>query len=623
MAASLAEKLAALPAAPGVYLMKDARGKLLYVGKSVALRHRVSSYFDNPHLPPRIAEMVKKVADIDYIVTRTEKEALILEGNLIQMHRPPYNVRLRDDKSFPCLKLTLNERFPALWTVRQAQAADDGATYFGPFANAKAMWETVRLIKRLFGIRTGSIVADRVRTGCPWRDTRQPLDRACLEYHIQCCAGPCINAVDEERYRQIAQDVKLFLDGRSEEVLRRLRAEMEKAAEELRFERAAQLRDQIAAVQSVTEKQHVVSLSHEDQDVIAVAIEAARACVQVLVVRQGKLIGERHFLIQDIVGRNESEILSAFVRQHYDGPVPVPPEVLLAENIEDLQAVTEWLADKRGKSVAVLAPQRGRKRALIEMARQNAMANLKQWLAYKQTEREIAQSVLEDLQQRLHLPTLPRRMECFDISTLQGSFSGGSMVVFENGRPSKKQYRLFNIKWTSQQEPNDFEMMREVLRRRFQRYVAGDEKFSLLPDLLLVDGGKGQLGCALEVLQEFHLNHIPAAGLAKEHELVFLPHQRDPLVIPRNAPALHLLQRIRDEAHRFALTQHRKRRGKATVHSLLDDVPGIGETRKRNLLKHFGSLKRMKAASVDELAAVPEMTRAVAERLQEFLNRQG
>jgi excinuclease ABC subunit C len=621
MKETLSEKLASLPIAPGVYLMKDAKGKLLYVGKSVSLRHRVNSYFDSSHLPPRVAEMVKRVADFDYIVTRTEKEALILEGNLIQMHRPPYNVRLRDDKSFPCLKLTLNEEFPALWMVRQAQAEEDGATYFGPFASSKAMWETVRLVKRLFGIRTGTMVSDKVRTGCPWRDTRKPLDRACLEYHIKCCAGPCINAVDEEHYRQIAQDVKLFLEGRSDEVLKRLRAEMEKAAEELRFEKAAALRDQIAAVQNVTEKQHVVSMSGEDQDVIAVAIEAARACVQVLVVRQGKLIGERHFIIQDIVGLSASEILSAFLRQHYDGPVQVPPEVLLSEDIEDRQAVTEWLSDKRAKSVAVFAPQRGHKRGLIEMARQNATVNLKEWLAYQQTEREITQSILEDLQQRLNLPALPRRIECFDISTFHGSFSGGSMVVFENGKPSKKQYRLFNIKWTSEEEPNDFEMMREVLRRRFQRYAAGDEKFSTLPDLLLVDGGKGQLGCALEVLNEFNLPHLPSAGLAKEHELVFLPHQREPLAIPRNAPALHLLQRLRDEAHRFAITQHRKRRGKATVRSLLDDVPGIGETRKRNLLKQFGSIKRMKSASVEELAAVPEMTRAVAERLQEFLRK--
>jgi excinuclease ABC subunit C len=484
----------------------------------------------------------------------------------------------------------------------------------------------------LFGIRTGAVISDKVRTGCPWRDTSQPLDRACLEYHIKCCAGPCINAVDEEHYRQIAQDVKLFLEGRSDEVLKRLRAEMEKAAEELRFEKAAALRDQIAAVQNVTEKQHVVSMSGEDQDVIAVAIEAARACVQVLVVRQGKLIGERHFIIQDIVGLNASEILSTFMRQHYDGPVQVPQEILLSENIEDRQVVTEWLTDKRtlsssplargnARGCIVFAPQRGHKRGLIEMARQNATVNLKEWLAYKQTEREIAQSILEDLQQRLNLPELPRRLECFDISTFQGSFSGGSMVVFENGKPSKKHYRIFNIRWTSQEEPNDFEMMREVLRRRFQRYAAGDEKFSTLPDLLIVDGGKGQLGCALEVLNEFNLNHIPSAGLAKEHELVFLPHQRDPLAIPRNAPALHLLQRIRDEAHRFAITHHRKRRGKATVRSLLDDVPGIGEARKRNLLKQFGSIKRMKSASVEELAAVPEMTCAVAERLQEYLNR--
>jgi excinuclease ABC subunit C len=620
MTDTLSEKLAALPSAPGVYLMKDKKGKILYVGKAVSLRHRVSSYFqESAHHADRIARMVRRIADFDYIVTRTEKEALILECNLIQMYHPPYNVRLRDNKQFPCIKLTLNEPFPALWTVRQPQ--NDGATYFGPYASSKAMWETVHLLKRLFGIRTGSMASGKVRTGCPWRDTSQPLDRPCFEFYIKRCAGPCINAVDEERYRRIAQDVKLFLEGKSDDVLQRLHAEMEKAAEDLRFEKAAQLRDQMAAVQNVTEKQHVVSMSDDHQDVMAIAVEAAHACVQTLIVRGGKLIGEKHFILNDIVGLNDADILSAFVRQYYDGPSQAPQEVLLAADIEDASVVAEWLTDKRGKSVALFCPQRGHKRRLIEMAQQNATHKLKEWLAYQQTERQIAQTVLEDLQTRLNLPTLPRRMECFDISTFQGSFSGGSMVVFENGKSDKKQYRMFNIKWTSQDEPNDFEMMREVLRRRFQRYAAGDEKFAALPDFLIVDGGKGQLGCALEILNEFNLNHIPSAGLAKEHELIFLPGHGEPLALPRNAPALHLLQRIRDEAHRFAITHHRKRRGKATVRSVLDDVSGVGETRKRNLLKQFGSIKRMKSASVEELAAVPDMTRAVAERLQEYLNR--
>ncbi len=619
---SLEERLAALPDAPGVYIHKDAQGKVLYIGKARSLKSRVKSYFakDGGH-SPLTRKLAKLSVDVETIVTRTEKDALILENNLVKMHKPPLNIRLKDDKRYPYLKITLNDEFPALLEVRTPK--NDKAVYFGPYAGAGKMRQTVALAKRVFKVRTGALIGDKRWGGCPWRDTKNLLDKPCLEYHIDRCTAPCVAFVEPEEYRAQARELKNFLEGRGGEVLKELGEAMEKAAENLEFEKAAKLRDQIEAVKAVLEKQLVVSNPNDEYDAIGLQIEAGIASVAVLIVRNGKLIGDMHFFLQNIEGASDAEVISVFVRQHYGEPVGVPKEVLTPADLEDAEAIAEWLSDKAGRKIDVRMPQRGDKVRTVELAGTNAREALKAHLSYNATAAQVNESLLTDLQKQMGLDTLPERIECFDISTIQGSNSVGSMVVATGGKPDKKAYRHFTIKHaleiTGGTEPNDFEMMREVLRRRFQRALDGDEKFLPLPDLLLIDGGKGQLSVAYSVLQEKNLQDIPVAGLAKQFELLFLPGQSEALALPRNSPALHLLQRIRDEAHRFAITHHRKRRGKDATKSLLDDIPGIGEARRNALLTHFGSLQKIRAASVDELAAVPGMTRPLAEKMQEML----
>lgn len=619
---TLEEKLATLPDAPGVYLHKNADGKVIYIGKARNLKNRVRSYFskDGGH-SPFTRKMVRLITDFETIVTRTEKEALILENNLVKMHKPHFNIRLKDDKRYPYLKLTLNEEYPALLEVRQPK--NDKAVYFGPYAGSGKMRQTVSLAKRVFKVRTGALVSDRRWGGCPWRDTSKFLEKPCLEYHIDRCSGPCVGAIAAPEYSDSARVLKNFLEGRSSELLKQLETQMQTAATNLEFETAAKLRDQIEAVKSVLEKQQVVSLAEEDYDALGLYIEAGIASVTTLIVRAGKLIGDQHFFLQNIEGRGEPEVLSAFVRQHYEGPASLPGEILVPHALEDTEAIEEWLSEKASRRIGVRRPQRGDKVRVIEMATQNAELALREHLNYNETAKRVHDALLEDLQKHLKLDVLPRRIECFDISTVQGSFSVGSMVVFKDGKADKKAYRHFTIKHalelTGGTEPNDFEMMREVLRRRLQRAIEGDEKFLPLPDLLMVDGGKGQLSVALGVLQEKNYELIPTVGLAKQHELLFVPGQSEALALPRNSSALHLLQRIRDEAHRFAITHHRKRRGKAATHSLLDDVPGIGEARRNALLEHFGGLQKLRAASAEEIAAVPGMTLPLAEKLQEYL----
>jgi len=619
---TLEEKLGGLPDAPGVYLHKNAEGKVIYIGKARNLKNRVRSYFnkDAGH-SPFTRKMARLIADFETIVTRNEKEALILENNLVKMHKPHFNIRLKDDKRYPYLKLTLNETYPALLEVRQPK--NDKAVYFGPYAGSGKMRQTVSLAKRVFKVRTGAVISDRRAGGCPWRDTSQFLDKPCLEYHIDRCSGPCVEAIPADDYQASARVLKNFLEGRSDDLLKNLEKQMQEAAGNLEFEKAGKLRDQMEAVKSVVEKQQVVSLANEDHDALGMFIEAGIASVTTLIVRGGKLIGDQHFFLQNIEGRGESEVISAFVRQHYEGGAALPDEILTPYDLEDVEAIEEWLSEKTSRRIGVRRPQRGDKVRVIEMAAQNAQIALREHLSYNETAKRVHDALLEDLQKQLKLEVPPRRIECFDISTVQGAFSVGSMVVFKDGKADKKSYRHFTIKHsleiTGGTEPNDFEMMREVLRRRLQRALEGDEKFLPLPDLLMVDGGKGQLSTAMAVLQEKNLEMIPTIGLAKQHELVFVPLRSDALALPRNSPALHLLQRIRDEAHRFAITHHRKRRGKAAVRSLLDDIPGVGEARRNALLEHFGSLQKIRAASIEELAAAPTMNRALAEKMQEYL----
>jgi len=616
---TLDDKLKSLPPVPGVYLMKDARGKVLYVGKAVSLRSRVRSYFQTgADRSPWIARLLQNIRDFDFIVTNTEKEALILEGNLIQMHHPRFNIRFRDDKKFPYLKLTVGEEFPALVETRTPKS--DSAIYFGPFSNAKPMRDSVKLIKRVFGVRSGAVASESRRSGCPWRDTSKPLDRPCLEYFIRCCSAPCVGYIDATKYREQCSEARRFLEGRQGEILEALRVRMNEASAHLQFEEAARCRDQIQAVERVVEKQKVVSLRNEDQDVIAIAVERGVAMVQMLIIRSGKLIGEEHFPLDGVEGREEIIILEAFVKQHYGPTVHIPQHILLPVAPADAHVLPEWLSDKRGGPAGFIVPRRGRRRRLVEMAQQNAQQSLRQLLDSEDAERRLSNESLVELETRLQLHRFPARIECYDISNFQGKHAVGSMVVMEEGRPAKRQYRRFRIQ-RAEETPDDYAMLRETLRRRLQRAVEGDEKFLPLPDLLVVDGGKGHLGCAVDVVRELGLDCLSLASLAKEHELVYRPGRSSPIALPQNSGALFLMQRLRDEAHRFAVQLHRKRRSTSQVHSVLDEVPGIGEQRRNNLLKKFGSVRRIKTASLDDIAAVKGMTRPVAAKLQEHLSR--
>jgi excinuclease ABC subunit C len=623
----LAEKLAALPEAPGVYLFKDRHGRVLYVGKTVNLRARVRSYFQGEDLSrPWLREMVGKIADLEVLTTRTEKEALILECNLIKLHRPPFNIRFKDDKTYPFLKVTLNEPFPALIITRQPK--DDGARYFGPYPDGRALRETVELLKRLFGIRTLTVVNERRKSGCPWRDTSKLLPRACLEFHLHRCSGPCVNAISPDEYRRTAQRLCEFLEGRTGEVLRQLEQAMWEAAEREEFEKAAKLRDQIRAIQAITERQAVHLPVRDDIDAYAFASEMGLGCVQMLLVRSGMLVGDQHFIVRIGEGQSAAEILSAFIKQRYSAGVPVPKIVLLPVELDDAAVIAEWLSEKRGEPVTVRTAKSGVLRDLLDLAERNARQALREELQREEQERLSREFALRSLQTHLNLSTLPRRIECYDISTTMGVETVGAMVVFVDGKPAKSEYRRFRIKgaWvmdeaTGKPRPDDYAAMREILTRRFRHYFDGDPKFAELPDLLVVDGGKGQLSVAMQVLKEFGLQ-IPVAALAKEHELLYVLHSEAPIALPFHSPALHLLQRLRDETHRCAIRFHRQRRTKRTLRSLLDEVPGIGVARKKALLQHFGSLEALMRASVDELLKVPHMTRPVAERLWAFLHRQ-
>jgi excinuclease ABC subunit C len=570
--------------------------------------------------------MVGKIADLEVLTTRTEKEALILECNLIKLHRPPFNIRFKDDKTYPFLKVTLNEPFPALIITRQPK--DDGARYFGPYPDGRALRETVELLKRLFGIRTLTVVNERRKSGCPWRDTSKLLPRACLEFHLHRCSGPCVNAISPDEYRRTAQRLCEFLEGRTGEVLRQLEQAMWEAAEREEFEKAAKLRDQIRAIQAITERQAVHLPVRDDIDAYAFASEMGLGCVQMLLVRSGMLVGDQHFIVRIGEGQSAAEILSAFIKQRYSAGVPVPKIVLLPVELDDAAVIAEWLSEKRGEPVTVRTAKSGVLRDLLDLAERNARQALREELQREEQERLSREFALRSLQTHLNLSTLPRRIECYDISTTMGVETVGAMVVFVDGKPAKSEYRRFRIKgaWvmdeaTGKPRPDDYAAMREVLTRRFRHYFDGDPKFAELPDLLVVDGGKGQLSVAMQVLKEFGLQ-IPVAALAKEHELLYVLHSEAPIALPFHSPALHLLQRLRDETHRCAIRFHRQRRTKRTLRSLLDEVPGIGVARKKALLQHFGSLEALMRASVDELLKVPHMTRPVAERLWAFLHRQ-
>ncbi|MBI3948719.1 MAG: excinuclease ABC subunit UvrC [Armatimonadetes bacterium] len=602
---TLPEKLATLPDRPGTYLMKNAAGHVLYVGKAVSLRSRVRSYFHaSADHTAKTRRLVAEIADIDWILTDTELEALILECNLIKQHRPRYNVRLRDDKHYPYICVTTAERFPRLLLVRQAKK--DGHRYFGPYTSSHAVRQSIALLTRTFRLRN-----------CSFALTGNEPEKLCLYYHIKECSGPCAARIDEEEYRRSVAEVCTFLEGRQEKLVRDLKGEMAAAAERLNFERAARLRDQIYGLEVILERQKVLTTNLADQDVVALVSDDGNACAQLFFIRNGRLIGQEHFYLEGTTDEALSASTAHFLAQYYQDAAYVPPEILVERDIAEHDIIESFLRQKRGKKVHVCAPARGEKKRLVQMAATNATEALNQLRARLDADKERARGALTALKEALGLEKLPLRIEAYDISHIQGAESVASMVVFHAGAPRKSDYRRFKLR-TLGPEPDDYAAMKEVITRRLARAAQGDEKFHDLPDLVLIDGGKGQLNAALEAMRALQVD-LPAVGLAKQYEEIYRPGESDPLVLPRSAAALHILQRIRDEAHRFALSYHRKLRSQRTTRSALDAVPGIGPKRKRELLKHFGSVERIRRAPLADLAACPGMNGRVAEVLFNYL----
>jgi len=607
-----AQKLKLLPTEPGVYLMKNAAGKIIYVGKAVNLRSRVSSYFQDPAaLQPRIRRLVEQIADFEFLVTRSEVEALTLEFTLIQRHRPPYNVKFRDDKRYPYICILTRDPYPPLMTLRRP--TPEGRC-FGPQPSSRAMWQTIKLLRQVFKLRFARKYALRSCAGRPWQSGGPRLTRACLDHHLGLCLGPCVEGgASREEYAAAVKSAIEFLEGRSDALLRRLNKEMTDAAGEMRYEAAAKLRDLIAAVEQVTSQQTVVSEKPEELDAIALALGQDLASVTVFLVREGRLIGQNHFMLEGISGLEEKAVLEEFVKAHYQRTGAVPPQVLLATAIDDRESVRQLLEEKRGGRVSITLPQRGKKRELVALAEENARHYLTEALGKEGSVRRRAEEALLELRAALQLPVPPQRIECYDISNLFGQQAVGSMVVFESGQVKKTDYRRFKIR-RKEGQPDDFAMMGEVLERRLRAGLAEQERFLPLPDLILVDGGKGQLNVALRVLRNLGLT-IPVLGLAKEFEELFIEGRAEPVRLPRNSRPLHLLQAIRDEAHRFAIAYHRSLRDKAATASILENIPGIGKKRREILLKTFGSLEGIRRARPEAVAATPGMTKAAAEAL--------
>jgi excinuclease ABC subunit C len=630
LGSALTDKLQQVPELPGCYLIKDAQGRVLYVGKARSLRHRLRQHFSEGRpMHPWHERMLRRAADFEYVVTNSELEALILEAVLIKKHRPRFNLRLADDKSYPYLVLT-DELYPRLMILRDlpegAASARPGqrrgfhdpkrhvvhslavGRIFGPYADARAMRRTMGLVSQLFGLRT-----------CRKALTGDRVGKPCLNYHLKRCVGPCTGEVSAAAYGQLVRQAALFLSGHTEEVVQRLQAEMQAAAERLEFERAAILRDRLRAVQRSTQEQVVVKNALVDWDVLGAAQEADRAVVTQLVVRAGKLVQTNQLVLIQADRHSPGEALGTFMSQHYAHGGEVPREILVSHELEEQEQWERLLAELRGGPVRLARPRRGEKRRLVDMAVQNATVAVGRLVASEAESKRVGRAAVEDLGQALNLAQPPRRIECYDVSHTGGHLIVGSMVVFSDGLPDKKNYRHFRIR-TVTAKPDDYAALREVLRRRFQRALQGHEKFLPLPELVLVDGGRGQLSVAAEVVSEFGLQaSVALAALAKQQEEVYGLGAAEPLDLSSWPRAHFLLQRVRDEAHRFALTHHRSLRAQAAAASLLDEIPGIGRQRRSALLRAFPSLRAMAEASVDELAAVPGMNRPLAERLRSFL----
>ncbi len=602
---TLSEKLQNLAAEPGVYLMKDHAGHIIYIGKAVSLKNRVRSYFQKSAKDEKTELLVRNIADLETIVTHTELDALVLESTLIKKHRPRFNIILRDDKNYPYLRFDLKAEYPRLDVVRGLKK--DGAVYYGPYVPAGGMWEILSLIRRTFPLAT-----------CKMEFKKDKPERPCVQHQIGRCVAPCSGEVDREAYRDMVGQVRLFIEGKNRDLVDLLKQRMEAASEKMEYERAAELRDRIAKIEGAFEKQKIISPGFENQDVIGIASEGGHSDIQVLFIRSGMLLGRKDFYIPDVHGLSDEDVLDDFFHQFYAKEMIVPAEVLLPLDVPDREVLETWLTGKREAKVEVAVPQRGRKRELVQMASDNAAQSLKEHLLSRRSKERI----LMRLQEELGLRNLPRRIEAFDVSNIQGAESVASMVSFENNLPDKRQYKRFKIRSVEGQD--DFASMAEVIRRRYSR--AREE--GALPDLILIDGGKGQLNATLDALMELGITEPDVIGLAKarsgeegsarEFERVFLPGVEEPVILDPTSATTHLVARVRDEAHRFAITYHRKLREKKAVRSELDDIPGIGETRKKALLRHFGSLEKIKQATVEDMAEVKGMSKKAAEEVGSF-----
>ncbi|MDK0550628.1 excinuclease ABC subunit UvrC [Clostridium perfringens] len=613
-------QLKILPDKPGVYIMKNSLGEVIYVGKAKVLKNRVRQYFQNSkNHSEKVRAMVKNIAEFEYIVTDSEMEALILECNLIKKYSPRYNIALKDDKFYPFIKITTNEDFPRVYVTRNF--AKDGNRYFGPYTNGTAVYEVMGLIKKLFPLRTCKKAI--VEGGEP--------TRACLNYHINLCKAPCAGYISKAEYWEMIDEIINILNGTDTSIIKKLKLEMEKAAEELEFEKAAKIRDRILAIELISEKQKMFTVKEGDEDFIDLYTDEKDGCAQVFFVREGKVTGREHFMIENISDDPVKEVISSFIASFYGGTAQIPKTIYVPEEIEDQELIEKFLTEKRGSKVWIKVPKKGDKKNLLDMVRNNAKIMLDQFKEKMVEEKELNKSALTELADVLGLDSLPARIEAYDISNIQGVDSVGTMVVFENGKAKNSDYRRFKIK--SVKGPNDYESMREILSRRFSHgleevnkikernleYSKG--KFCIFPDLIMMDGGKGQVNIALEVLKDFGIE-IPVCGLVKDHKhrtrgIIF---NNEEILIRRGSGLMNLITRVQDEVHRYAITYHRSLRDKRTLHSILEDIPRIGEKRRRNLLMKFGSIDNIKKASMEELLDTPGIDKGAAESIKQYFS---
>ena len=616
------QKLKTLPDKPGVYMMMDKNHKIIYVGKAISLKNRVRQYFQSPGShSPKVRAMVSHINTFEYIVTDTELEALILECNLIKENRPKYNVLLRDDKTYPYIKITLGEEYPRL--VKTRRIIKDGAKYFGPYTNEGALNETINIIHNIYPIRKCNNNIERMIKN---------HERPCLNYHIEKCMGPCTGEIGKEEYMNMIDEIIMFLDGKEEELIYKIEEKMKRAADAMDFEKAAKYRDQTIALNSIVEKQKIVSANGQDQDVIAMARGDKDSWVQVFFVRKGKLVRREHFILKNTKDNSDREIISSFLKQFYSGSTFIPKEILIEQDVDDLKILEEWISGKRGSKVTIRVPQRGTKKQLLEMVKKNAVIDMEQNIKIKELEKERTEDTLAKLTELLDLEKIPERIECFDISNIQGVDSVASMVVFEGGKPKKDDYRRFKIRTVK--GPDDYASIEEIIVRRFKRGLEetqgiieqsmeiSEGRFAVFPDLIMIDGGSGQVGSVKRALNSLKLD-IPICGIVKDkkHRTEGLIYEGKEIHVEKTSDPFRLITKIQDEAHRFAINYHRSLRKKTMLQSVLEEIPGIGEARRKALMMHFETIDRMKNATAEELSEVRGMNKKVAENVLKFFKK--